>query len=117
MADNTARDDQIFAAQTLSVHLTQLQYNHSFVGGLALAILGSPRATEDVDVLVEVTAPAVKEMRDKVAARDPQFLSQVLKFSFLKNGNDPQRRVLIETLRTNNMGLPTVAGPSIIVHG
>ncbi|KAG6812604.1 hypothetical protein H0H92_001955 [Tricholoma furcatifolium] len=115
--DHTPFEDQCVAANTLSPILVQLGYNHCYLGGFALAILGSTRPTHDIDVLVDpITPDQLKAMREKVVQVNPEFESTLLSFSFLKNGNDPKRRVPIETLRANNMGLPKVAGPSITVR-
>ncbi len=44
---------QLYAAIQLSETLTKMDIRHAFIGGFALAALGSMRTTHDIDILID----------------------------------------------------------------
>jgi len=44
---------------TVSRHLKEAQVPHCLVGGITIAIWGRPRATEDVDLLIDIDEPGI----------------------------------------------------------
>ena len=49
------RDSQLFAAAELSEALTKMALRHVFIGGFALAALGSTRRATDIDIVAQPT--------------------------------------------------------------
>ncbi|KAJ7180719.1 hypothetical protein C8R46DRAFT_985749, partial [Mycena filopes] len=121
----TSKDAQLKAAGALSQALRTLGCPHAYIGGFAWALLGSTRATLDIDVLVEIKDTNLLELRQKLSEFSKQFASSAdLKFYFVQeirgdlsglSGDELVRaskdNVMIETLQTGTLGLPTVAGP------
>ncbi|KAI0062296.1 hypothetical protein BV25DRAFT_1991595 [Artomyces pyxidatus] len=121
---STSKNDQGRAASVFSKHLNELGYRHAYIGGFAWSLLGSTRPTE-INVLIEVTDVDIPTLREKIAQLDSHFARAGIKFYFVK---EPQpelqedelvrvsrHNVMIETLQTGRIGLPTTAGPTYLV--
>jgi len=68
------------AAQILSTHLRQLGIDHAYIGGFAWSVLGSPRPTEDIDVMIKVeNAAEMLALRDQLSGLNPRFATTTFK--------------------------------------
>jgi len=114
--------DHVRAASVLSQHLSARGYAHAFIGGFAWTCLGSRRPTLDIDVLIQTNDGInLKELQNEISEADAHFASAGIKYYFIK---EPQtgvpsnqllftneNNVVIETLPTGALGLPTAAEP------
>lgn len=117
-------EHQVVAARAISARLDAEGLDHVFIGGFACAVLGSYRATQDVDILIETTAQSISALRERLIDLD-SFAKSGLKLYFVQrlpanldddtSGTVENSRsagnVLIETLAAGTLGLPSVAGP------
>lgn len=77
------RDLQLFAAIELSETLTKMELRHAFIGGSALAALGSTRRTTDIDIMIDIEPGQILEyLRPQLAIRNHRFAETRLKFCF-----------------------------------
>ena len=115
---------QVEAARVISEELTKLGIDHAFIGGFALFMHGSSRFTQDIDILVDLPPLSIHSYLCPEIARMNRHFGQVgLKYYFAPSligdlegeqlvlANDCN--VLIETLPTKSLGLPSQAGPII----
>lgn len=82
-----SHSSQEHAARVLSEKLTELSIRHAYIGGFAWRLLGSPRQTEDIDVLIEIPTDTLdlQILREKMAEIDKRFTEAVLKFYFVED--------------------------------
>ncbi|KAK0244324.1 hypothetical protein EDD85DRAFT_807582 [Armillaria nabsnona] len=80
-------NSQEHAARVLSEKLTELSIRHAYIGGFAWRLLGSPRQTEDIDVLIEIPTDTLdlRTLRERMAEIDKRFTETVLKFYFVED--------------------------------
>lgn len=118
---------QRHAANALSSALNELQIDHVIIGGFALHLLGSPRHTDDVDMLIDVVPDKIHDfLRPQLKCINQHFAELGLKFYhvpklveglaekelvLINEGN-----VLMETLPTNTLGLPSEIDPAMILY-
>ncbi|KAL4254133.1 hypothetical protein AB1N83_012912 [Pleurotus pulmonarius] len=110
------------AACILSSALRDLGYHHAYIGGYAMRLLGSSRTTEDIDVLIKSEKMGeMNHIRAKLIEADPRFANMGV-FKLYCQLPDPdapvpqaeaRTHVLIETLATGNLGLPTAPEPTL----
>ncbi|KAF7424002.1 hypothetical protein PC9H_009302 [Pleurotus ostreatus] len=113
------------AACILSDALRDLGYPHAYIGGYAMRLLGSTRFTEiighDIDVLIKPGKEEMKHIRQKLIEVDPHFANigvfklycQILDPDAPAPQSEARAHVLIETLATGNLGLPTAPEPTL----
>ncbi len=95
------------AATTLSSILTADGIRHAFIGGFALRTYGSDRATEDVDIEVDVAGPNERlNLVRTLASRDSRFSADALARLFFTPTEPPQQSVRMELLPIGTLGLP-----------
>lgn len=121
------RDSQLFAAVELSEALTKMALRHAFIGGFALATLGSTRRTTDIDIMVDIEPGQILEyLRPQLAVRNHHFAESGLKFYFCPDLTSNRkgaelvrantRSVLIETISSRLLlGLPPHLDPEMLV--
>ncbi len=117
---------QHHAAKALSSALNELQINHVIIGGFALHLLGSSRHTDDVDMIDVVPNKIHDFLRPQLKSINQHFAELGLKFYhvpkvveglaekelvLINEGN-----VLMETLPTNTLGLPSEINPAMIFY-
>lgn len=101
---------------------------HAFIGGFALFMDGSQRFTQDIDLFVDVPPLSIHSYLCPEIARINRHFSLVgLKYYFAPSligdleGEQlvlaSDCNVLIETLPTKSLGLPSQAGPIILCGG
>ncbi|KAG9495043.1 hypothetical protein J7337_013274 [Fusarium musae] len=97
------------AAQAFSRILTDHNIDHAFIGGFALNLLGSNRATLDVDVEIAMDNANPNELRlylvQLLREADQRFMISDVKLFFFPN-EQWDLRVPIETLARGTLGLP-----------
>lgn len=119
--------DQHHAAKALSSALNELQINHVIIGGFALHLLGMPRHTDDVDMMIDVVPNEIHDsLRPRLKCINQHFAELGIKFYhvptlvegladkelvLINKGN-----VLMETLPTNTLGLPSEINPAMILY-
>ncbi|KAK0487344.1 hypothetical protein IW261DRAFT_1447382 [Armillaria novae-zelandiae] len=83
----TNHNSQEHAARVLSEKLTELSIPHAYIGGFAWRLLGSPRQTEDIDVLIEIPTDTLdlQMLRERMAEFDERFTDAALKFYFVED--------------------------------
>lgn len=119
---------QAEAARALCNVLDSLGIPHVIIGGFAVSLYGSDRFTHDIDVLVDIAPPKIQEhLRPQVSQINKHFAQINLKYYFapmlmeglvgeqLVLANDGN--VLVETLATNNLGLPVHINPAMVITG
>ena len=98
---------QKLAASTMSNILSQEEIAHAFIGGFAVQLLGHNRQTDDIDV--EVDAANANDLRgrirDTLITLDERFSVEGMKLYFTPVQN-PEARVLVETIPIGEFGLP-----------
>lgn len=120
-------ESQHYAAKALSSALNELQINHVIIGGFALHLLGSSRHTDDVDMMIDVVPNKIHDfLRPQLKSINQHFAELGLKFYhvpklveglaekelvLINEGN-----VLMETLPTNTLGLPSEINPAMIFY-
>ena len=119
---------QIEAASIISQELGRIGIKHAFIGGFAASFFGGQRETEDIDILVEISAEDVHEIaRPKLTQQNPHFNQVNLEYYFTPQligdlqGEELVRasdcNVKIEMIPTKTLGLPPQAGPIIFMEG
>lgn len=114
----SSKQAQLAAARALSTALDTLGIKHAIFGGFALALYGSLGHTDDIDVLVDLTVPKIQGfLRPQVSKIDKHFAQLGLKYYFvpmLVDGLEGEQlvlanreNVLVETLPTGSLGLPS----------
>lgn len=121
---STNTEHHVRAAHILSESLRELGYDHAYIGGFAWSLLGSRRATQDIDILIQPLPgqPPLLALWDDLMERSPHFAKANIKFYFVQQPNELLdgtenviqgiNNVLIETLMAGRMGLPAVASPT-----
>jgi hypothetical protein len=101
------------AACSFSLILTENRIKHAFIGGFAVRTLGHTRATDDVDVLVDVNNPAARgSLLHLVIAKDRRFsIIQLGKLIFTAT-DSPNEPIPVEVLMAGYLGLP----PVLLIH-
>lgn len=118
---------QKLAAKALSSALNKLQINHAIIGGFALHLLGSPRHTNDIDMMIDIVPTKIRGfLRPQLKCINQHFAERGLKFYYvpkLVEGLADQElvlinegNVLVETLPTNTLGLPSEINPAMILN-
>lgn len=118
---------QHHAAKAFSSALNELQINHAIIGGFALHLLGSSRQTNDVDVMIDIVPNKIQAfLRPRLKCINKHFAELGLKLYhvpklveglaekelvLINKGN-----VLMETLPTNTLGLPSEINPVMILN-
>ncbi|MCJ1469758.1 hypothetical protein MMC07_008400 [Pseudocyphellaria aurata] len=124
----TTREKQIAAARALSAILDTLGIRHAILGGFAVALYGGRRRTKDIDVLVDIPAVDIQNVLwPRVSEINGHFAQMGLRYYFvprLVEGLEGEQLILanedntlVETLPTNNLGLPMTITPGMIYHG
>lgn len=118
---------QLLAAKALSSALNELQINHAIIGGFALHLLGSARHTDDVDMMIDIVPNKIQDfLRPRLKCINQHFAELGIKLYhvpklvegladkelvMINKGN-----VLVETLPTNTLGLPSEINPVMILN-
>jgi hypothetical protein len=76
-------EDQAVAALMLSAALARRGIAHAYIGGFACALLGSERATQDIDVLLAHQGLNVSALRAELVRESPRFAQNTLKLFFI----------------------------------
>ncbi|KAK1226286.1 hypothetical protein PQX77_010759 [Marasmius sp. AFHP31] len=128
-----ATEKQLEAAKIITKLLSESGCRVAFIGGFAMALLGSDRKTQ-MNLLIELAKDlSISDAREMVMRKDPSFVKDDAGIHFYKVDseeykelvpNDPAKgidahyllrhasnNVLIETLPVGQLGLPLVAGP------
>ena len=118
---------QADAARALCSVLDTLGIPHAIIGGFAVSLYGSARFTHDIDVLVDIASPKIQEfLRPQVSQINQHFAQMGFKYYFapvLVEGLVGEQlllanegNVLVETLATNNLGLPGQLDPAMVIN-
>jgi hypothetical protein len=113
------------AATVLSGELTRMKIPHAFIGGFAMTLYGSSRATRDIDVLIDVMPDQiVGYLHPELARVNGHFAKAGLQFYFAPELMDGlvgdelvdanRNNVLIEILPVKSLGLPSHVSPSML---
>jgi hypothetical protein len=76
-------EDQAAAALMLSAALARRGIAHAYIGGFACALLGSERATQDIDVLLAHQGLDVPALRAELVRESPRFAQNTIKLFFI----------------------------------
>ena len=121
----TNKGVQADVAWTLRNVLDTLGIKHVIICGFAVLLYWGERFTHDIDVLVDIAPPKIQEfLRPQI---NKHFVQMGFKFYFapvLKEGLSGEQlvlandgNVLIETLATNDLGLPVQIDTAMVVDG
>lgn len=117
---------QADTARALCNVLDTLGIQHVIIGGFAVSLHGGERFTYDIEVLVDIAPPKIQQFsRPQVSQINKHFAQMGFKFYFapvLKEGLSGEQlvlandgNVLIETLATNDLGLPVQIDSAMVV--
>jgi len=96
------------AAFALGAILGQIEVGYAVCGGTACAFLGGGRSTHDVDLVVEVDALKVPDIKRQVAEKDPTRFVAIGKSLYFVHENSV--RIPIEMLPIENFTWPKPLG-------
>lgn len=118
---------QHHAAKALSSALNELKINHAIIGGFALHLLGSSRHTDDVDMMIDIIPNEIHDfLRPRLRCINQHFVELALKLYHVPKLVEGlaerelvlinEENVLMETLPTNTLGLPSEINPAMILY-
>lgn len=103
-----ANNPQISALKKISAILKENGVRFCLTGGLAVGIHASPRATEDVDIIIELDKDKRSELLSKIAGEFKIVQVKDISFSFadiwrlvLKN-DEPEELIILDLILANS---------------
>ncbi|EMD38738.1 hypothetical protein CERSUDRAFT_151359 [Gelatoporia subvermispora B] len=111
--------DFLQAAKALSCKLDDLGLRHAFIGGFACSLLGSPRLTKDIDVIIETQRIDLVALCESLAEVTSRFATLNFQLYYIQNVSEgigreelvlrSSENVLVKAFPAGLLGLPIVA--------